>query len=145
MTRPANLSDWAGLLALTAMWGSAFMLNEFALSAMPPAMVVAGRVSIAALVLFVLMTAGGVRMPAFGRAWIPMGVMAIFGTALPFQLIAWAQLHIDSAQAGVLMAVMPLFMLTLAHFFVPGSRLTGYRITGFVLGFAGVCIVIGPP
>ncbi len=73
-----------------------------------------------------------------------MLVMAILGNVLPFQLIAWAQLHIASSMAGVLMAVMPLFVLTLAHFFVPGARLTPLRIAGFVMGFIGVVCVIGP-
>jgi drug/metabolite transporter (DMT)-like permease len=42
------------------------------------------------------------------------------------------------------MAVMPLFVLTLAHFLLPGSRLTPYRIAGFAVGFSGVVIIIGP-
>ena len=42
------------------------------------------------------------------------------------------------------MAVTPLFVLTLAHFFVPGSRLTAARIAGFVASFAGVVFVVGP-
>ena len=69
--------------------------------------------------------------------------LAIAGNLLPFHLVAWAQLHITSSTAGVLMAVMPLFVLSLAHFFVPGARLTAFRVVGFVAGFVGVTLVIG--
>jgi drug/metabolite transporter (DMT)-like permease len=42
------------------------------------------------------------------------------------------------------MAVMPLATLGLAHVFVPGERLTGNRLFGFLLGFVGVVVLIGP-
>lgn len=144
MPRAANFSDWIALLVLTAMWGTAFMFNELALVAFPPSVLVAGRILIATVILVAFMHAQGVRLPASARAWLPMLVMALLGNVLPFQLIAWAQQHIDSSLAGILMAVMPLFVLTLAHFFLPGSRLTPYRIAGFVIGFAGVVVIIGP-
>ncbi len=90
------------------------------------------------------MRASGICLPRPGRRWLPMLVMAIAGNVLPFQLVAWAQQHIASSLAGVLMAVMPLFVLTLAHFFIPGARLTPLRVGGFGMGFVGVVLVIGP-
>lgn len=144
MPHEPTLANWASLLLLTVLWGSAFMFNELALMSFSPAVLVAGRVLLAAVCLTVLMRASGVRLPPFGRGWLELAAMAILGTVLPFNLTAWAQLHIDSAVAGVLMAAMPLFVLTLAHFFVPGSRLTAARAVGFVLGFLGVAVLIGP-
>lgn len=144
MPRAANFSDWIALLVLTAMWGTAFMFNELALAAFPPSVLVAGRILIATVILFAYMRAQGIKLPVSARAWVPMVVMALLGNVLPFQLIAWAQQHIESSLAGILMAVMPLFVLTLAHFFLPGSRLTPYRIAGFVIGFSGVVVIIGP-
>lgn len=144
MPRAANFSDWIALLALTAMWGTAFMFNELALAAFPPSVLVGGRICIATVILVVYMHAQGIALPTSARAWTPMLLMAVLGNVMPFHLIAWAQQHIDSSLAGILMAVMPLFVLTLAHFFLPGSRLTPYRIAGFVIGFAGVVVIIGP-
>ncbi len=144
MPRAAHFGDWVALLALTLMWGTAFMFNELALASFSPSVLVAGRIIIAAAVLVAFMRANGIRLPPVGRGWIPLLVMAILGNVLPFQLIAWAQQHIDSSLAGILMAVMPLFVLTLAHFLLPGSRLTPYRVVGFVVGFAGVVTIIGP-
>ena len=144
MPRAAHAGDWAGLIALTLLWGTSFAFNEIALQSLSPAMLVAGRVAIAGLVLYAVMRASGVRLPTTWRAWAPLVVMGILGNVLPFKLVASAQQHIDSSVAGVLMAIMPLFVLTLAHFFVPGARLTPYKIVGFLAGFAGVVFVIGP-
>ena len=42
------------------------------------------------------------------------------------------------------MAVMPLTTLVLAHFFVAGERMTLWRTGGFMVGFAGIVVLIGP-
>ena len=144
MPRAAHLGDWITLSVLTVLWGTAFFFNELALASLPPSVLVAGRIVIATTVLLVYMWAKGIELPTDGRAWVPMIVLAILGNVLPFRLIAWAQNHIDSSLAGILMSVVPLFVLTLAHFFLPGSRLTPSRVAGFILGFAGVILIIGP-
>jgi drug/metabolite transporter (DMT)-like permease len=45
-----------------------------------------------------------------------MVLIALFGTALPFALIAWGLRSVDSGLAGILMAVMPLATLSFSHF-----------------------------
>ena len=144
MPRAPHTGDWLTLAVITVFWGSAYLFNAIALESFTPATLVAIRVSVAALILFAYMRACGLSLPAFGRGWSPMLVMAVLGNVLPFQLIAWAQQYVASSIAGVLMAVMPLFVLTLAHFFLPGARLTPVRVAGFVIGFIGVVCVIGP-
>lgn len=144
MPRIPTVADWAALLLLTLLWGTAFMFNELALMSFGPGALVTGRIVLAAVCLLALMRFSGVRLPPFGRGWLYLAAMAFLGTVLPFNLTAWAQQYIDSAVAGVLLAVMPLFVLTLAHFFVPGSRLTPARAVGFVVGFGGVALLIGP-
>ena len=42
MPRAPHTRDWISLLALTALWGSAFLLNEIVLAALPPSVLVAG-------------------------------------------------------------------------------------------------------
>jgi drug/metabolite transporter (DMT)-like permease len=132
------------LLALTATWGSAFMLTKVAVTGLPPDQVVVGRLLIAALLLVPTAALYAKRPMLSGRFWIFHALMAVFGYALPFSLISWGQGFIDSGLAGILMAVMPLATLGLAHFLVPGERMTAYRIGGFLLGFSGVVVLMGP-
>lgn len=144
MPRAPHAGDWLALAGLTAMWGSAFLFTELALAAFAPSFIVAGRIVLAAGFLSVLLVARGLRLPRNARDWLPMIGVALFGNVVPFHLVTWGQQHIASALAGVLMAMMPLFVLTLAHFLVPGGRLTGFRVAGFVAGFLGVGVIIGP-
>jgi len=97
--------SWANLLALTLIWGTAFMAIAIAVETLPPATLVATRVAVAALVLCVAARAMGLRPPPPGRLWLRFLLLACVGNALPFTLISWGQERIDSGLAGVLMAV----------------------------------------
>lgn len=136
--------DWLALLTLTLFWGTAFAFTRVALGAFPPEVLAALRIGIAAAVLLGFAWWSTSQWPRGARQWAQMFVMGLFGTAMPFLLNAWAQQHIESAMTGVLMALLPLFLLVLSHFYVPGARLTAARVAGFLLGFSGVVLVIGP-
>lgn len=136
--------EWALLFALVVLWGSSFMLVRVSLDAFTPVAVTAGRLLIGAGVLLLVLLATRRRLPAGARTWAFFAVMAVVGNALPFFLIAWGQASIPSGLTGILMAVMPLVVLVLAHFFVAGERLNARRLAGFVLGFVGVLVLTGP-
>jgi drug/metabolite transporter (DMT)-like permease len=136
--------DWMLLLALVAMWGSSFMFNRIAVASLPPWTVVAGRIGIAALVLVVIVHALGKRLPPPGREWAPFALIAVIGNAVPFYLITWGQQVVESALAGILMAIMPLATIVLAHFLIAGEHLTRQRAAGFATGFLGIVLLMGP-
>lgn len=140
----ARLRDWMLLFTLVAMWGSAFMFIKISVVDVPPATIAASRLVIAAVVLVLVIRARGLRLPSFSRVWRQYALLALIGNALPFYLIAWGQQYIDSALAGIMIAVMPLATLVLAHFFVHGEHITRSRAIGFVLGFIGIVLLMGP-
>lgn len=136
--------DWVLLLALAAMWGTAFLFIKLGVAGVPPATLVAGRIALGALILLAALRWRGLALPPPGRAWAAFTAIAVVGNAAPFYLISWGQQTVDSALAGILMAVMPLTTLVLAHFFVAGERMTFWRTGGFALGFAGIVVLMGP-
>jgi drug/metabolite transporter (DMT)-like permease len=136
--------DWALLLGLTTLWGSAFMLTKIAVGGIAPGWVVTGRLALAAALLLPLAALSGEGWPQDRRTWGFLVLIALMGNALPFWLITWGQRGIDSGVSGILMAVMPLAVLALAHVFVPGEGLTRRRLLGFILGFAGVTVLFWP-
>lgn len=139
-----RLKDWALLFALVAMWGSAFMFIKISVGSVPPATIAASRLAIGAAVLLVVIHARGLRLPRFSGAWGRYAILAFIGNAAPFYLIAWGQQSIDSALAGILIAVMPLATLVLAHYFVRGEEITPARAIGFIFGFLGIVLLTGP-
>ncbi len=56
---------------------------------------------------------------------------------MPFTLIGWGEVRIDSGLTAILMAVMPLATLVLAHLFTADERMNGPRIIGVLLGLGG--------
>jgi drug/metabolite transporter (DMT)-like permease len=110
----------------------------------PPATLVATRLVIGAVILVAVVRALGYTFPPIGRAWMPYVVLAVVGNCMPFWFITWGQKSIDSALAGILMAIMPLTTLLLAHFFVAGERMSRNRLAGFLLGFMGIVALLGP-
>src|SRR5688572_31171304 len=113
MQQQRTLAEWALLLALVAMWGSSFMFNKLSLASVAPATVVAARLTIGALTLVALLYARGLRLPRARRVWAAYALLGFLGNALPFFLITWGQQVVESALAGILMAVMPLATLVL--------------------------------
>lgn len=144
MSNQRTPRDWTLLLALVAMWGSSFMFNRIAVASLPPLTVVAGRVGVAAIVLVIIVHALGKRLPAPGIAWWPYALIAVIGNAVPFYLITWGQQVVESALAGILMAMMPLATIVLAHFLIAGEHLTRQRASGFAIGFFGIVLLMGP-
>jgi len=144
---PAPL-DWGLLALLGLIWGAAFLGVELALDSLPPLWVAAARISLAAMLLVGVAYLTGERLPGFGaatqrRIWLHCLGMGLFTNAIPFSLLSWGQQLVTSGFAGITMAVVPLFVLPLSHFLVPGERLSAARVVGFLTGFAGVVMLVG--
>ena len=136
--------DWLGLLGIVIIWGSAFLLINIAVAEMDPLVITAGRLWIGLLVMAATMQLMGKRFPVNPYHWPYFLTMAVMGNCLPFYLIAWGQQFIDSGEAGILMAMVPLQVVVLAHLFIPSERLNWMRGLGFLVGFIGVIILFDP-
>ena len=144
---PAPL-DWGLLFFLGVIWGGAFLGVELALDSLDPIWVSTGRISLAAilLVLVAMLTGAGlptIRSASGRRVWMHCIGMGIFTNAMPFSLLAWGLQHVTTSFAGITMAVVPLLVLPLSHFLVPGERLTIKRTIGSTIGFTGVVYLVG--
>ena len=148
LTHGRSALDWTLLAALVAMWGSSFMFIKFGVATVPTSTLVAARLIFGALILLVVVYARGARLPPMNRehrrVWGNYLILALIGNCIPFTTITWGQQRIDSALAGILMAVMPLATMVLAHFFVRGEHMTRNRVMGFMLGFVGIVVLMGP-
>jgi len=138
-----GIKDWALLAALVLLWGSNFMFVKIGVASVPPATLVAARLVIGSLILAAVVRAQGLAFPPPGKIWAAYAMVAVVGNCLPFWLIAWGQTSVDSALAGILMAIMPIATLVLAHFFAD-EPMTRLRALGFALGFAGIVALTGP-
>lgn len=146
-TRPEiTAKSWAMIATLGFVWGGTFLVIELALVGITPFWLAACRIGFGALLTSVIWWMRGGRLfttPTTGGQRINLYVIAALSSAVPFMLLSWGQQYVTSGFAGVSMASVALMVLPLAHFLVPGERITLRRSIGFVIGFVGITILIG--
>ena len=134
-----------GLLFLLALiWSSSFAAIKVGVETIPPMTLAAGRLILAAVILYGALCLQRQTLPGGLGFWFFCFLLGVIGNGLPFTLINWGEIRIDSGQAAILMAVMPLATIVMAHFFTTGDRMTPAKLIGVAIGFAGVVILVGP-
>jgi drug/metabolite transporter (DMT)-like permease len=128
-------------LILCVIWGSTWLFIKLGLENLPPITFAGIRFVIACVILFVLIRARGIGLPDNRRDWGLLALTGVLSFSLNYGLVFWGEQHISSGLAAVLQATLPAFGLVIAHFHLPGERMTWSKIFGVVLGFAGVAVV----
>lgn len=139
-------TSWLMILILGLTWGGTFMVNELALEGITPFWLAAARIGFGAVLTTAAWQIRGGRLfedPLTAGQAGNLFFVGAFSSAVPFTLISWGQQHVTSGFTGVSMASMALIVLPLAHFMVPGERMTWRKALGVLIGFAGVTMLIG--
>ena len=95
---------WVELILLSFIWGGSFLAVRIALDEIPFVTTVAFRVGIAALVLWVYVTVRRLPVPRDPKIWGALLMMGLLNNVLPFSLMAWGQLHIETGLTSILNA-----------------------------------------
>lgn len=144
--------SWAVLLVLVVIWGSTFAGIRIGVETIDPAWLVTGRLLGASA--FLAIWIGGMRLlnrPRRADVSVPVSMKAllwfcfigIVATGLPFILYANAAKTTGSAVLAICNGATPFATAIAAHIFI-GDRLTGRRIAGVLLGFAGLVVLVLP-
>jgi drug/metabolite transporter (DMT)-like permease len=83
------------------------------------------------------------RMPSSPGILGGFLVMGALFNVIPYSLIVWGQTHIESGLASILNGTTPIFSVILAHFLTREERLTPNRVSGVLIGWLGVAVLIG--
>lgn len=126
---------------LSLIWGSTWLFIKLGLENLPPITFAGIRFVIACAILFVLIRARGIPLPVNRRDWGLLALTGVLSFCLNYGLVFWGEQYISSGLAAVLQATLPAFGLVIAHFHLPGERMTWSKIFGVVLGFLGVAVV----
>lgn len=128
-------------ILLGLIWGSSFLWIKIGVEEMDPATLVAYRIAIGALAMLAYARLSGEHLPKSLRELIPLAVLGMVATALPFFLITWGEQYIDSGTAAVLNSLTPIFSLILAGLILRTESVTLVRVIGLVTGFAGAALL----
>jgi drug/metabolite transporter (DMT)-like permease len=128
-------------LILCGIWGSTWLFIKLGLADLPPITFAGIRFVISCAVLFPLVRMRRLSLPVRRSDWWLLVFTGILSFSLNYGLVFWGEQHISSGLAALLQATMPAFGLVLAHFHLPGERMTWVKIAGVILGVCGVGVV----
>lgn len=135
--------DWLCLLALSILWGGAFLFAKIAVGAIPPLTLVLARVALAALALLVVLRIVGLRLPDGRRPWLDFAGMGILNNLIPFGLIFHGQVEIGAGLAAVINGMTPFWTALIAR--AAGAEpLSAGKLAGIAVGVGGLAVMIGP-
>ncbi|MCK6579610.1 MAG: EamA family transporter [Anaerolineae bacterium] len=142
---PARWLILAAFIAVYLIWGSSYIGIAFASETIPPFMMMASRLSVAGVALFVLAWRSGAKMPT-RRQWRTAVMAGIPMFVLNAGAIAYseARLGMPSGIAAVLLASMPLWMVLINWLRPGGTPPTGLVIAGIAIGFVGIVLLSAP-
>lgn len=131
------------LLLLGAVWGASFLFIGVAVAALGPFPLMFLRVGLASLVLLAIIALRRERaaLDVRGR-WRQYLLVGLLNSAIPFSLIAYAELRIPVSLSAILNATTPLFTALIAALW-GGEPLTRRRLAGVALGVVGVAVLMG--
>jgi drug/metabolite transporter (DMT)-like permease len=108
---------------------------------MPPFLGAGLRFFTAAIILSLIVKTRRIEIPWTADAKKVYAVLIVFSYTLPFAFVYWAEQYIASGLASILFAAFPFCVAIFSQFMLKDEKLNVFKITGIVLGFAGLLVI----
>lgn len=144
---PASLSTvtrrgFVLFASLSIIWGMPYLFIKISVESLSPGMIVFGRLLLAVVVLVPIVIARG-QFGLLRGYWRWVFAFAIVEMTFTWWCLTYAEQHISSSLTGLLIATVPIMTALLAKATGLDDRLTGMRLLGMGIGFAGVVALVG--
>jgi drug/metabolite transporter (DMT)-like permease len=133
---------WALFAAMAVIWGIPYLLIKIAVGELAPASLVLLRTVVGAALLLPVAAARGWLAPLFPY-WRWVLVYTLVEVSLPWFLLADGERRLSSSLTGLMIAAVPLIAAVLQLLTRGDDRLDRRRVTGLLVGFAGVAVLVG--
>ncbi|MDQ5829696.1 MAG: DMT family transporter [Actinomycetota bacterium] len=133
--------DLGALMLLGALWGGSFLFIRVAVPALGPFVLMELRVGLAVVALTLYAVVVG-RLSKLRSRWREFLIIGTVNTAIPFSLIAAAEIYLTASLAAILNSTTVLFTALVAAVWM-GDPLTMRKVVGVILGIVGVAVLVG--
>jgi len=133
---------WALFISLGVIWGLPYLLIKVGVESLSPFVVVFARLFIGAAIMMPIAYFTGQLRKLKGH-WRWVFIFAIVEMTFTFLALTWAEQRISSSLAALLISTVPLTAAIIARVMGLDSRLSGMRLVGLGVGFAGVAALVG--
>ncbi len=128
-------------LILALIWSTTWIVIKIGLGDLPPIAFSSARFLLSVLILLAIIRVQKIPLPKTASQWKLIALTGVLQFSLNYSAVFWAEQYITSGLAAVLQAMIPVFGLVLAWFFLPDERLTAQKIVAVVAGVVGVAII----
>lgn len=139
--KSARLRIVLGFIVICIIWGSTWLAIKLGLESVPPFFGVAIRFTLAFLILLTIVVVRRQAVPRDKTALLLYTALALLSFSLPYALVYWGEQYIPSGLASILFTIYPFVVAGLSHFFLPGERVTSFKLAGIILGFIGILTI----
>ena len=122
-------------------WGSTFLFIRVGVREVPPFLFASMRFLVAGGVLFAWMRLKGTPSPS-RREWISATILATCIFVFDYGLLFWAEQHVPSGIAAVMMATIPFFMALSEILILRTQKLTFRLALALLVGIGGVSVLV---
>src|SRR5918997_3629334 len=134
--------DLGALVLLAALWGASYMFIRVAVPAFGPFALMGLRVVLAASVLALYAAVLARGMSKLRSRWKEFLIVGTTNSAIPFSLIAAAEIELTASLAAILNSTTALFVAVVAAVWI-GEALTIKKVFGLFMGLVGVAVLVG--
>ncbi len=125
-------------------WGTTYLFIRIALETIPPLLLTATRFVIAGLIMMLVARLRGEALPRDLRTLANLALVGFLMVGVGNLAVVWAEQWVPSGLAALLVATAPFWMAIIEGFRSHGERLDPRGITGMLIGFAGVAMLVTP-
>ena len=136
---PKQLINWGIFSLLCLIWGSSFVLMKEGMNVLSPYQVASIRLISAGLVLLPFAVKAIKVIPANKRGVVVLS--GLLGSFFPAYLFCIAETKIDSALAGIMNALTPLFVIITGVSFFQ-LKVKPIQALGIIIGFIGLSLLV---
>jgi drug/metabolite transporter (DMT)-like permease len=132
---------WLALVALYVVWGSTYLAIRFAVETIPPFLMAGFRFLISGAILYVVRKWAGDPNPT-PRQWRSAAIVGLLLLLGGNGLVSWAEQHIASGVAALVVASIPLWMVLLDALRPGGTKPDLRVVIGLLVGFGGIALLV---
>jgi drug/metabolite transporter (DMT)-like permease len=135
---------WAAFVTVCIVWGTTYLAIAIALETIPPLMLTGTRFTAAGLIMLAVAAARKEAIPRDLKTLANLALVGFLMVGVGNLAVVWAELHVPSGIAALLVATAPFWMAIIELFRTQGERMTLRGAIGMAIGFVGVALLVTP-
>ncbi|PRP51416.1 EamA family transporter [Bacillus halotolerans] len=136
-----SFKQFSILLLLASLFGASFLFIKIASPSLGPLFLIESRVGIAAISLFIFARLLKQKIEIKYK-WKELMILGAINAAIPFVLIAYAELNISASLAAIINSTTPLFSVIISILWLKEGK-NMRTFLGIIMGCIGVGILVG--